>query len=249
MLLHSPHNLRPLTWLRFIDDIFMLWTHGPTSLTNFLSYINSFHPTIKLTHQQSHTSINFLDTTIILTPQHTLHSTLYTKPTDKGLLLHHSSHHPNACKRGVIYSQALRYRRIITNDHDLHIHLLRLHKILLTRGYSHSTILSAFRQATSHTQHQLLQPKAPLINNGIHLPFVIPFNTDLPHITRILRQHWHLINTDPTLSHLFPHPPFLSHSRHRNLKDMLVHSNFYKHHNHLSPNTTTPDSSITSNPH
>ena len=101
MLLHSPPNLLPLTWLRFIDGIFMLWTHGPTALTNFLSHINSFHPKIKFTHQQSHTSINFLDSTIILTPQRTLQSTLYTKPTEKGLLLHHSSHHPNACKKAL----------------------------------------------------------------------------------------------------------------------------------------------------
>ena len=133
----------------------MLWTHGPTALTNFLLHINSFHHTIKFTHQLSYTS----DLSTSLTPQsllRTLQSTLYTKPTDKGLLLHHSSHHPNACKKGVIYSQALRYRRIITNEHDLNKHLQRLHKILLTRGYSHSTIIFTFIQATSHTQHQLL---------------------------------------------------------------------------------------------
>ena len=116
------------------------------------THVNQFH-TATILHLRS---INFLDTTITLIPQRTLQSTLYTKPTDKGLLLHHSSHHPNACKKGVIYSQALRYRRIITNEHDLNKHLQRLHKILLTRGYSHSTIIFTFIQATSHTQHQLL---------------------------------------------------------------------------------------------
>ena len=130
----------------------MLWTHGPQTLTHFLQHLNSFHPTIKFTHQQSHTSVNFLDTTILLTEQRTLQSTLYTKPTDKGLLLHHSSHHPNACKKGIIYSQALLYRRIITNNHDLHQHLQRLHKLLLARGYAHSTITAAFNKATTHSQ-------------------------------------------------------------------------------------------------
>ena len=73
----TPHNLLPLTRLRFIDDTFMLWTYGPTALTNFLSHINCFRPTIKFTHQQSHTSLNFLDTTIILTPNthYSAHST------------------------------------------------------------------------------------------------------------------------------------------------------------------------------
>ena len=35
-----------------------------------------------------------------------------TNTYDKGLLLHHASHHPTACtEKGIIYSQALRYRR------------------------------------------------------------------------------------------------------------------------------------------
>ena len=134
------------------------------ALTNFLQPINSFHPTIKISHQQSYTSINFLDTTIQLTEQRTLQSTLYTKPTDKGRLLFHSSHH----------RQALPYGRIITNNHELHKHLRRLHKILLARGYSHSTITTAFNKVTSHTQSQLLQPKTSPVTNGIHLPFIIP---------------------------------------------------------------------------
>ena len=180
MLHNSPQNLQPLTWLRFIDDIFMLWTHGPQNLTHFLQHLNSFHPTIKFTHQQSHTSVNFLDTTIRLTEQRTLQSPLYTKPTDKGLLLHQSSYHPNACKKGIINSQALRYRQIIINSHDLHQHLQRLYKLLLARGYVHFTITAAFNIATSHTQRQLLLPKPPSATNGTHLPFIIPFNTDLP---------------------------------------------------------------------
>ena len=226
MLLHPPHNLSPFIWLRYIDDIFMLWTHGPSSLTTFLQYINTFHPTIKFSHQQSRTSINFLDTTILLTTQRTLQSTLYIKPTDKSLLLHHSSHHPTACKKGVIYSQALRYRRIITDNDELRSHLSRLHKILLARGYSHSTITSAINKATSKTQSQLLVHKTQPSATGVHIPFVIPYNTDLPPLSHILRKHWHIIENHPILSQLFPRQPFLSYSRHNNLKDMLVHSRF-----------------------
>ena len=226
MLLHSPHNLLPLIWLRFIDDIFMLWTHGSPSLTTFLQHINTFHPTIKFTHQQSHNSINFLDTTVLLTKQRTLQSTLYIKPTDKGLLLHHASHHPTACKKGIIYSQALRYRRIITNDDELRLHLLRLHKILLARGYSHSTITTAINKATSKTQSQLLQHKPPPATTGVHIPFVTPYNTYLPPLSRILQEHWYIIKKDTTLSQLFPRQPFLAYSRHNNLKDILVHSRF-----------------------
>ena len=95
MLHNSPHNLKPLTWLRFINDIFMLWTHGSQTPSHFLQHLTSFHLTINFTHQQSHCSVNFFDIAILITEERTL-----------------------------------RYRRIITNDHDLHYHLQRLHKIL-----------------------------------------------------------------------------------------------------------------------
>ena len=234
LLLHSPHNLLPFIWLRFIDDIFILWTHGCPSLTTFLQHINTFHPIIKFSHQQSHTSINFLDTTILLTKQRTLQSTLYIKPTDKGLLLHHASHYPTACKKGIIYSQDLRYRRIITDDDELKSHLLRLQKILLARGYSHSTITTGINKATKKTQSQLLQHKPPPATTGVHIPFVSSYNTDLPPLSRILREQWHIIKNDPTLSQLFPRQPFLSYSIH-NLKDILVHSRFSTHNKKIIP--------------
>ena len=34
---------KPLTWKRFIDDIFLVWTHGEQSLKNFIDYLNSLH--------------------------------------------------------------------------------------------------------------------------------------------------------------------------------------------------------------
>ena len=41
--------LKPLTWKRFIDDCFMVWTHGEESLKNFIEYYSSAHPQSVLT--------------------------------------------------------------------------------------------------------------------------------------------------------------------------------------------------------
>ena len=56
---------KPTTWLRFIDDIFAVWSHGEESLQIFLNEINSFHPTIKFTAEWSRESVTFLDTRVI----------------------------------------------------------------------------------------------------------------------------------------------------------------------------------------
>ena len=44
-------HLKPLLWLRFINDIFMIWTHGRDELNKFINYLNSIHPKIKFTSE------------------------------------------------------------------------------------------------------------------------------------------------------------------------------------------------------
>jgi hypothetical protein len=74
-----------------------------------LYYINNFHPTIKSEFEYSYERVHFLDTSIYINNLNLLESDLFIKPTDKALLLHNGSFHPNNCKTSIIYSQALRY--------------------------------------------------------------------------------------------------------------------------------------------
>ena len=77
--------LKPLIWLRFIDDSFMIWTQREDNLTEFISYLNEIHPTIKFTHESSPTQIDFLDTTVKINDGREIYTTLYEKPTDTHL--------------------------------------------------------------------------------------------------------------------------------------------------------------------
>ncbi len=51
---------------------------------------------------------------------------------------------PKAAKKGIIYSQALRYRRIITDDMKLLTDLEKLRNNLIKRGYHLADITSQF---------------------------------------------------------------------------------------------------------
>ena len=56
--------LKPFIWWRFIDDIFMTWTHGEEHPKTFIGYLNFIHPSIKFTHEYSnslHQTLPFLD--------------------------------------------------------------------------------------------------------------------------------------------------------------------------------------------
>ncbi len=55
------YHLQPKLWKRFIDDVFIIWQHGPEELERFLQYLNQAHPTIKFTSESSYQAIPFLD--------------------------------------------------------------------------------------------------------------------------------------------------------------------------------------------
>ena len=56
------HPTHPTVWVRFIDDIFMVWEHGPGELQKFLDHLNRVHNTIKFTSHSSQEKVNVLDT-------------------------------------------------------------------------------------------------------------------------------------------------------------------------------------------
>ena len=77
--------------LRYIDDIFMIWTEGSDNLKIFTDYLNNIHPTIKFTSSHSCTNVPFLDVNVSLNNGN-IYTDLYTKPTDKHQRLLFSSY-------------------------------------------------------------------------------------------------------------------------------------------------------------
>ncbi len=77
------YHIKPLVWLRFIDDIFSLWVCSRTEIEAFVDHISSKKDTINFTATISDSEVNFLDTTVKIDPTiRKVYTTLYTKPTD-----------------------------------------------------------------------------------------------------------------------------------------------------------------------
>ena len=73
------------TWWHFIHDIFMIWTKTEADLQDFISYLNSFHPTVKVASNCSHALLSPFST-----PR--CPSMTDSEPTDKHQCLLCSSH-------------------------------------------------------------------------------------------------------------------------------------------------------------
>ena len=164
-----------------------------------------------------------LDPLIILTNKYEIQNTLYREPTDVSLLLHAKSFNANNCKTGIIYSQALRYRRIISNNDDFEHYLRRVLATLLKRGYNIGLINGTFAKVHSVSWDDLLQYHKRIPTHK--LPFIVPFNWNTLHIGKKLHCHWHFIQDDQILRGISSATPIMTSKRSRNIKDILVNSN------------------------
>ena len=96
-----------LCYYKFRDDIFMIWIGGEESLKIFFDEINKVHDSIKFEAKYSREKIDFLDTTVYITKEKTLATSLFRKPTDRNAYLHYSSYHPLQQKNNIPYGQYL----------------------------------------------------------------------------------------------------------------------------------------------
>ena len=104
-------ELQPLLWLKYSDDIFVIWTRGKEELKKFMKKFNNFTPNLRFKYESSEKSISFLDL-IITVSERKLKTTLHINSTDRHQYLHYASSHPEHTKRLVVFSQTLRISRL-----------------------------------------------------------------------------------------------------------------------------------------
>ena len=69
-------------FLRFIDDLFMIWTGSKQELLELMNDLNKKHPLIKLEFKYSQTTIELLDVLFDKDQNNMLQTTTYRKQTD-----------------------------------------------------------------------------------------------------------------------------------------------------------------------
>lgn len=124
---------KALCWMRYIDDIFLVWTGTERELREFHLYINSLDD-VKFTVVVSKTEIQFLDTTVRF-DQSSLTTQLFRKETDRNTLLKFDSCHPRKMVRALPYSQMLRAKRVEAKVDSLENALDLMTNNFRDRGY------------------------------------------------------------------------------------------------------------------
>ena len=125
-------SLKPFLWLRYLDEIFGIWTQNFQKLNELFNCINSLHPTVNFTRDYSTTEINFLGVTVTKVGNK-LEIDLYCKPTDMHQYLHAQSCYRNAYKGSIAYGQVVRFKKIGSREEKLNNHLEQLRQRLIKR--------------------------------------------------------------------------------------------------------------------
>ena len=137
-------NHKPLLLTRYIDDIFIIWTHGQIELVQFMDNLNQFNNSLRYTYQYSSTSIDFLDLTIYKGPSFSntkiLDTCTFQKTQNLYQYLHYSSNHPKSLFKAIITGELIRYVRTNTRE-EQYIAMTKLFENrLLARAYPKSLI-------------------------------------------------------------------------------------------------------------
>ncbi len=171
----------------------------------------------------SETEINFLDTTVKVSKDRKLYTTLYTKPTDTHTYLHYQSAHPIHRKKSGPFSQLIRIRRICTNFDDFLTNAKKILAYYNLRGYPNQTLQEALKKASSLDRTVLLIPKDDQpdeISKDLFL--VMTYSPANPEVKKALEDNWHLIKQERSLSPLHDTTVKIGFRRPPNLQDMLV---------------------------
>ena len=205
---------KPEFMARLIDDIFFFWHSSEDLLLNFISYLNSCHPSIKFEATYSKEKIHFLDTEVYV-QDNIVYTTIYNKPTNKKQYLHYSSYHPRHVTKAIPYSQALRYRRIIEDDSILKTELNNLMKLFINRGYPEKIMKETFKKILTIDRNTTLNYKdttikkltfAKFLKGKTFLPLIIQYSYAFHESNLIDYLHtlWsELINSNTTLDNVF----------------------------------------------
>lgn len=205
---------KPLHYLRYLDDIWGVWTYSKPDFEEFIRTLNAHDWSIQCKYELDDKKIDFLDTTVYKGQNFEVHNKLdikvFFKKTDTHALLYKTSFHPRHTYRGIVKAQLLRFHRICTRQEDFKEAVKELFVALRKRGYS--------RQFLRQCLRSFLDRKEAL--EGDRIPLITTYSLFNVQMHKKLKDNFDslMINTG-----VLPNRTVISaYRRNKNLKDYLV---------------------------
>ena len=177
--------------MRYIDDIFFIWTESEDELEGFLQRLNAFHPNLKFTHDKSKVSIKFLDVTVNINGEE-FETDLYYKPTYCHQFLEINSAYPTHNKKSIVYCQGLRIKRLYSKKDKFEKYLESLRSCFGKRGYPKGLDDNDARRVLKSKPEQLFESHMDWLSDsrktGIGVPLVVTYHSWFHNLSNTIRK-------------------------------------------------------------
>ena len=167
-------------WGRFLDDCEIPMDEEKVQPEELHGILNSIHPKIQFTMQQSKEIVPFLYV-MIRREENMIWMDLYTNTTHTRRYLQFWSTHPKHGKVNIPFCLARRICNIVENEQAENKHLEELKDIMLKQKYPLEVINKGISKAVATPQTDLRQPRNDDKSEKI-LPFVTTFNQNNPSV-------------------------------------------------------------------
>ncbi|XP_078502402.1 uncharacterized protein LOC144756435 [Lissotriton helveticus] len=206
-------------WARFIDDILIIWRGTSDDLKKYLHYLNINDFNVKLTMNQSTSSIEYLDVTLTVVGDK-INSTLFRKATATNSILRADSFHPGSVIGGIPYGEMVRTRRNCSRDEDYTHELNQLKLRLSKRGYAKKDLARASEKVSKIDRATtLLSKKRELVRHK--LSFVTAYCVQKEKIRQALSRNWTLLKGVPGLSMILDDRPAITFKKCPTIRDKV----------------------------
>ena len=226
----------PKLWLRFLDDILMLWTGNQQLLLEFMAHLNNQMSSIKFTHQQSQECITFLDLQIHKGSRFRKSAKLDLKLHIKGInpqnFLHFSSCHPSNTFTTIIKGEILRALRCTSDSETFSEIVDQLHARFMARGYPNSLFWPVADSIDYNMRDHYLMPHP----RRELLPETTIFSATY-HPALNSSDIWNILMDDQT-----PFSPMVVRPRPKSHGDLLVRARTRSQHKNTPATTSSPAS-------
>ena len=165
---------------------------------------NSFHPTINFSCKISSERGVFLDTEVFkgpcLSTLRILHSQTHLSPL-KLSSIHNIILPPIQYKKGVFQRRSITCLRTNSVEENFYKYKRDFEQRLCNRGYPTSLVHKILTEVQFSDRKETLRNKAK--KEKEILSFVTTYTPSTQNLKKILMKHWHIIQLQPRLAHIF----------------------------------------------
>ena len=189
---------KSLLYLRYIDDIFMIWKGTKVELITFIKELNEKHKTIRFDFQISPRKIAFLDAMLYKDENNYIQTTLYRKPTDQ---------------------QALKLKTICSTSTEFDKNCAIIKQKFLDRQYKEEVLDEHIKKVDRIERKELFTFKEK--NNKNRIPLSITYNRTLPNISKIVNRNWNILQINTEFHGVFQATLMIAFKCSQNLQEIM----------------------------